>query len=154
MHKKANLYVVKYNETIQLEDANKTIEHGRIFAGNLSSSGATIALVGDLGAGKTTWVKGFAQGLGIDQPIKSPTYTYCFTYEFGNRQTMAHYDLYRVMDQQDVSGLGILEAVDEKSTITIIEWADRLPFQLPKGTHWLNFNLIKDDMREIHYIVI
>src|SRR3989344_9469073 len=91
-----------------------------------------IALTGPLGAGKTIFVQGFAQGLGIKDKIISPTFV--LVRQHGNlpagRQVFYHVDLYRVDDFKD---LGLEEILSNKNNIVLIEWAEKLK-TLPKGT--------------------
>ncbi len=90
--------------------------------------GTVIALHGDLGAGKTCFIQGFAAALGIDEPITSPTYTLIGEYE--GRLPLHHIDLYRLSGPQEALGLGLEEYFDVNG-ITAIEWAERAEGLLP-----------------------
>jgi tRNA threonylcarbamoyladenosine biosynthesis protein TsaE len=90
--------------------------------------GTVIALHGDLGAGKTCFIQGFAAALGIDEPITSPTYTIIGEYE--GRLPLHHIDLYRLSDPEEALGLGLEEYFDANG-ITAIEWAERAEGLLP-----------------------
>ena len=87
--------------------------------------GSTVLLVGDLGAGKTAFVRGLAEGLGVarDQ-VSSPTFTLIQEYR-GGRLTLLHVDLYRLNDAREIDELG-LEELGEGGVVAI-EWADKLP---------------------------
>ena len=90
--------------------------------------GTVIALHGDLGAGKTCFIQGFAAALGIDEPITSPTYTLIGEYE--GRLPLHHIDLYRLSGPVEALGLGLEEYFDADG-ITAIEWAERAEGLLP-----------------------
>jgi tRNA threonylcarbamoyladenosine biosynthesis protein TsaE len=90
--------------------------------------GTVMALHGDLGAGKTCFIQGYAAALGIDEPITSPTYTLIGEYE--GRLPLHHIDLYRISGPEDALGLGLEEYFDING-ITAIEWAERAEGLLP-----------------------
>lgn len=100
---------------------------GSNFAKQLKS-GDVVLLYGDLGAGKTTFVQGVAQGLGLNSRIISPTFVFVRTYETKNDRIkkLNHVDLYRIEKQTEIEGLGLEEVVNEDGSIAVIEWADRL----------------------------
>lgn len=95
--------------------------------GNQLETGNHIVLTGDLGAGKTTFTKGVARGLSIDQMIKSPTYTIIREYPNG-RIPLYHMDIYRL--SEDVDELG-LDEYYEQDGICVIEWGKLFPEELP-----------------------
>jgi len=95
------------------------------------------ALSGDLGSGKTSFVKGVAEGLGISSTIQSPTFTYLNVYEEG-RIPLYHFDLYRINKSEDFFSMGF-EEYFEKGGITMIEWAERLEKQIPEAAISLSF---------------
>jgi tRNA threonylcarbamoyladenosine biosynthesis protein TsaE len=90
--------------------------------------GTVMALHGDLGAGKTCFIQGFAAALGIDEPITSPTYNLIGEYE--GRLPFHHLDLYRLSGPEEALGLGLEEYFDVNG-ITAIEWAERADGLLP-----------------------
>lgn len=93
--------------------------------------GENLLLSGPLGAGKTTFVQGLADGLGVTAAIKSPTFTYLREYEIPQRSgRLAHYDLYRLPETPEAADLEAIELpdrMDDPDVITAIEWAERLP---------------------------
>lgn len=94
--------------------------------------GEVIALIGDLGVGKTAFTKGFAEGLGITEPIVSPTFTFLQMYDEG-RMPLYHFDVYRISDVSEMDELGYEDCFYGEG-VSIMEWADLVPEILPKGT--------------------
>jgi tRNA threonylcarbamoyladenosine biosynthesis protein TsaE len=86
-------------------------------------SGGVIALQGDLGTGKTTLVRGALQSLGISSGVRSPTYTLVEYYEF-NPLSIAHFDLYRLSDGEELEYLGFRDYLTP-NTLCLIEWPDK-----------------------------
>lgn len=130
-----------------------------------------VLLSGPLGSGKTTFVKGLAKALDIEQTIKSPTYTYVNTYEIkkrGNEEKidplfprfLVHYDLYRLPEYSDhpertAAEIGLEEALHDPHAIVVIEWPERLPIPKPclllqfekKNNH--HFISVKEQLHEL-----
>lgn len=88
--------------------------------------GGVVFLFGDLGAGKTTFVKGVAAGLGLKKRILSPTFTIFRQYPLSEDQTFYHIDLYRVGAVSDLKSLGLEEVFDNSKNIILIEWPEKL----------------------------
>jgi tRNA threonylcarbamoyladenosine biosynthesis protein TsaE len=95
----------------------------------LVEQGDLVLLVGELGAGKTTFAQGFGQALGVVDPITSPTFTLAREYE-GHRLTMHHLDVYRLEQIDEVLDLALPELLDGAS-VTLIEWGDAIIPALP-----------------------
>jgi tRNA threonylcarbamoyladenosine biosynthesis protein TsaE len=111
-------------KTITTKSEAETAAAGRELAATLSA-GDVVLLYGDLGAGKTAFVRGLAEGLGVaPADVSSPTFTLVQEYRNG-RVTLVHVDLYRLNDPREIDDLG-LEEIAEGAVLTI-EWADRLP---------------------------
>lgn len=93
--------------------------------------GRTVALIGELGAGKTTFVRGLAQGLGVDDPaaVKSPSYTLVISYP--GRVPLYHIDAYFMHTDEDLELCGVEDAL-ETGHVVVIEWADRIQPLLPE----------------------
>ena len=106
------------------------------------SAGTTIALSGDLGAGKTTFSQMLCKALGIKQPISSPTFTYLNIYE----DKVAHFDLYRLENKEAFFALGFEEYLDS-DFITLIEWPEIVEDVLPENTLHLKFTHFEDKRR-------
>jgi len=98
-----------------------------------------ICLEGDLGTGKTTFVKGFCGYFDIDSlTVKSPTYTYCRLYKGGER-AIYHFDYYRLLQIDELIENELFEIVEKKKSITLIEWPEKIKFLLPKETFVIKF---------------
>jgi len=113
-----------------------------------------IALTGELGSGKTTFLQGLAKGLGIKERILSPTFIMMRQYPLViNHQpsiiSFYHIDLYRVEDEKDIEGLGLEEIWSDPENIIAIEWAEKIKKILPKKRIDIHFKYLKDDKREI-----
>jgi tRNA threonylcarbamoyladenosine biosynthesis protein TsaE len=102
----------------------ETTSRGRDLAATLGP-GAVLLLLGDLGAGKTAFTRGLAEGLGIDpDEVSSPTFTLVQEYR-GGRVPLVHVDLYRLNDPREIDDLGLEELGSE--AVLVIEWAEKLP---------------------------
>jgi tRNA threonylcarbamoyladenosine biosynthesis protein TsaE len=132
--------------TIISRSAEETFRAG--FAeGERVCAGDVLALVGDLGAGKTQWVKGLAAGLGSDAVVTSPTFTLIHEYG-GGRLPLYHLDCYRLERAEELVGIGLDDYLDGRG-IMVIEWADKFPELLPAGARWVRFGIGEGDVREI-----
>ena len=106
----------------------ETTAVGRELAGALPPE-TTILLFGELGAGKTAFVRGLAEGLGVDpSEVSSPTFTLIQEYR-GGRLPLYHVDLYRLNDAREVDDLGLEEMASDG--VLALEWADKLPRPIP-----------------------
>ncbi len=109
-----------------------------------------IVLAGELGAGKTQFAKGFAQGLGIDEEVTSPTFPIVTEYT-GPGSSLLHFDLYRLetADQlDDIDFFGLLDA----GAISLIEWGDRFEEALPKDRVTITISVASDGMRDLEIL--
>jgi tRNA threonylcarbamoyladenosine biosynthesis protein TsaE len=122
-----------------------TQEIGRQIAADLRP-GDVLLLSGDLGAGKTTFVRGLAEGLGIDpEEVSSPTFTLVHEYR-GGRLTLYHADLYR-LEKAATDDLG-LEEIGVQDGVLAIEWPDRLAHDMP-GARRVTLDVVDDSSRRI-----
>lgn len=126
--------------------ADETESFGRQFAGNVKA-GDVLALVGDLGAGKTQFVKGLVAGLGDRTVVTSPTFTLIQEYS-GGRLPVYHFDFLRLEDQQAAERLG-LEEYFFGDGVSVIEWADRFRELIPENARWISFETKSEDRRAI-----
>jgi tRNA threonylcarbamoyladenosine biosynthesis protein TsaE len=109
--------------TLHSHNPTETESLGEQF-GRVARLGWVIALSGDLGAGKTQFVKGLARGLGISARVHSPTFTLVTQYP-GGRLALFHLDLYRLETQEEIQSAGIEEFL-EPDGVAVIEWAEKL----------------------------
>ena len=111
---------------IETSDATGTEALGRRLAGVLPP-GAVLTLYGNLGAGKTVLARGIARGLGITEPVTSPTFTIVQEYRAADERWFYHLDLYRIRDDADALAFGIEEYLFNPAAITVVEWPERIP---------------------------
>ncbi len=123
------------------------IDAGRAFATTLKA-GDVVALVGDLGAGKTHLTKGILAGLGYEENVTSPTFTLVNEYH-GGKMSAFHFDFYRLEEENELLGIGWDDYLD-RNGIIIAEWADRFPALMPSNTRWVNIQHAPDG-REITF---
>ena len=97
--------------------------------------GQVFALIGDLGVGKTVFTKGFAEGLGIEEPVSSPTFTILQIYEEG-RLPLYHFDVYRIEEPEEMEEVGFDDYVYGDG-VCLIEWAGRIEEILSEETIWI-----------------
>ncbi len=108
--------------------------------GREAKSGQVYTLVGDLGVGKTVFTKGFAAGLGILEPVSSPTFTIVQIYEEG-RLPFYHFDVYRIGDVEEMEEIGYEDYIFGNG-VSLIEWADLIEEILPE--HYTEVRIEKD----------
>ena len=124
-------------DRVILHSAEETIQLGVELASNLPSPWV-IALTGDLGAGKTTFVSGLAQGLQCLDRADSPTFT--IIQEYRGKRPLLHCDWYRIERSSELVAIGWDEMLDQHDRI-VIEWAEKHPRMLPSNTRWLTFTI-------------
>jgi tRNA threonylcarbamoyladenosine biosynthesis protein TsaE len=129
--------------SVFLPDDDATLEFGKRLASVLAP-GRVIYLVGELGAGKTTLVRGILRGLGYNGRVKSPTYTLAESYPIqrpGEAEwTLLHFDLYRMHDPREWLDAGFRE-IDDAATLRLIEWPERGAGYLPPADLQLTFTI-------------
>ncbi len=106
--------------------------------GHLLRGGDVIALVGDLGSGKTLFAQGIGEGWGSLDPLISPTFILIRRHIRPNDSIcLYHIDLYRLESEQEIIALGLEELLGDPATIAVVEWADRAPSLFPEETLWV-----------------
>lgn len=124
----------------------ETIAAGRTYGRN-AAKGDVYALTGDLGAGKTQFVKGFVAGLDSSAEVTSPTFVLMHEYEDG-RLPVYHFDFYRLDNREAVLRIGFDDYVFGEG-VSLIEWADRYADLIPQEAKWLSFELKGENTRVI-----
>lgn len=112
-----------------------------------SDENTVIALIGDLGTGKTTFSKKFAQKLGVIEPIKSPTFNYVLEYLSG-RLPLYHFDVYRLGEAEEIYEIGYEDYLSSGG-ILLIEWANIIESELPKKYIEIRLNYHDENTREV-----
>lgn len=140
------LAVMTKHFTLELADEAATLEAGQQFANQLTA-GMTVYLHGDLGVGKTTFVRGVLQGLGHAGKVKSPTYTLVEPYELG-RLNVYHFDLYRFMDAYEWDEAGFSEYFNDTS-ICMVEWPEKAGTLLPNPSVDVTLSLSSNQQQVI-----
>ena len=140
---------LKDSSNIAKEFAAKIFKTKRIKA---KKHAVVIALIGELGSGKTTFAQSFAEALGVKEKIKSPTFIIFrkskiplatpFKYFY-------HFDVYRIHNEKEILNLGWEEIISNPQNIVLIEWADKIKKILPKDTIKINFRHKGKDERSI-----
>jgi tRNA threonylcarbamoyladenosine biosynthesis protein TsaE len=136
------------------KNAQETQEVGYSFANYLtehkkSNSATILTLSGQLGAGKTTFLQGFARGLGVEGRFISPTFLLVRQYTLPSDTLFYHLDLYRISEARELATLGIEEIFEQKDGIVAIEWPEKLSNQIPKPYYALSFTSQSAEEREI-----
>lgn len=87
---------------------------------------AVVLLEGEMGTGKTTFVRALAQALGVPDHVSSPTYGLVHAYRTRTGKSLYHFDLYRLRSAQEALDVGIFEYLDEPGALSVVEWPERL----------------------------
>lgn len=135
---------------IETNSPEETLKLGEEL-GRAAKPGDVYTLVGDLGVGKTVLTQGIAQGLSIDEPICSPTFTIVQVYEEG-RMPFYHFDVYRIEESEEMEEVGFADMIYGEG-VCLIEWANLIEDILPE--HYTRVTICKDlekgfDYRMIH----
>ena len=131
---------------LETNSPQETFSAGRQL-GEKAFPGQVITLTGDLGVGKTVFTQGLAKGLGIEEPVNSPTFTIVQVYDEG-RLPLYHFDVYRLEDGESLWDIGFDEYLD-RGGVCLIEWADQISEYIPKEAQWLHIE--KDLSRGTEY---
>lgn len=118
---------MNFSSEQELIDFGKTIGQALLSELSTSKQSKVIELIGDVGAGKTTFTRGLAQGLGVKTPVTSPSFTiskrYAFPLASGKDGILSHYDFYR-LGEPGIMTEDLLESIAEPHSVTVIEWAE------------------------------
>ena len=132
----------------------ETMEYGKKVAKNAKANDLFF-LVGDLAAGKTTFVKGFVSYFNTDLNVISPTFNILKVYNINNKiSNIYHFDLYRLKGVEELYDIGFEEYIYDMNSITLIEWPDILLPYMEKTYKLIKIKKINDDEREINEDII
>lgn len=116
------------------------------------NDGAVVcALVGDLGAGKTTFVKALGATLGIEENIVSPTFIFerCYPILWREKTRLVHIDAYRIEEIRELDTIAFADRLEDRNNLIFVEWGDQIREALPQHTVWITITPQEDDAREI-----
>ncbi|MCI7344309.1 MAG: tRNA (adenosine(37)-N6)-threonylcarbamoyltransferase complex ATPase subunit type 1 TsaE [Fusobacterium necrophorum] len=120
---------------------------------NYAKEDTFIALIGDLGTGKTHFTKCFAKALGVKENLKSPTFNYVLDYQSG-RLPLYHFDVYRLMEAEELYEVGYEDYLREKGII-LMEWANIVESELPEEYIRLELKYTeKEEEREVELVYV
>lgn len=142
------------------QSEKETLRFAENFAKKLHG-GEIIALVGELGAGKTVFVKGLARGFGIKQKIQSPTFLLMKIYNAKAQKAaktqkikfLCHVDAYRLSDAAELVDIGLLDWLGRADTVVVIEWADKVP-ELLRGRKVIKIKMEMGEKEEARIIEV
>ncbi len=119
---------------------------------SVATNSNVIELIGDVGAGKTTFVRGLAQGLGIKEPVTSPSFTISKSYAFkdqnGQEKNLIHYDFYRLSDPGLMAD-DLADTISNPNNIVVVEWGDSIDDILPENRTKIIIKYNEDNTREV-----
>ena len=110
--------------------------------------GGCLGLIGDLGAGKTTFTKKICKKYNINENIKSPTFTYVIEYQSGD-VTVYHFDAYRIINSEEIYEIGFEDYIGEENSVIIVEWANNIIDEMPEDTIYVEINHNGENTREV-----
>lgn len=138
---------MEIKRTVQIKNEAETEKFGAEIAKNLCG-GDVLALIGDLGTGKTALTSYIAQGLGITRRVNSPTFTIVKEYTEG-RLPLYHFDVYRVSDPEELFNIGIEEYFFGEG-VSVVEWADLIEELLPENTKYIYLEYGKNEGERVY----
>lgn len=151
-----------YNATTMEEITTRSVEETQALAArtvaSLSESeqgrgtGTIVALQGDLGAGKTVFVKGVAQALGLTEVVTSPTFVIQKVYRLPEGQPwkhLIHIDAYRLEDEKELRTIGWDDIATDPGNLIMIEWPEQVGLGVPERAYWIEFEVLNEDVRKI-----
>lgn len=129
-----------------VKNEKEMLKIGEKFAGELEFP-AVVELIGDVGAGKTTFTRGLAKGLGVLEPVTSPSFTISKRYA-GEKANLVHYDFYRLEDP-GIMAEDLADSLSEENTVVVVEWGESAKNVLPENRKKIFIKYREDGTREI-----
>ena len=138
----------------ELIGEKKTEDKAKNFASLIKGfqNSLLINLIGNLGAGKTTFVRGLIQELGFDEFVKSPTFTIVESYESDNLKVF-HFDLYRIEDDKELQAIGVEDYLTEENAITLVEWPEKSKRYFNNPDYVIELNHCDNDEKRMINII-
>ncbi len=138
----------------ELIGEKKTEDKAKNFASLIKGfqNSLLINLIGNLGAGKTTFVRGLIQELGFDEFVKSPTFTIVESYESENLKVF-HFDLYRIEDDKELQAIGVEDYLTEENAITLVEWPEKSKRYFNNPDYIIELNHCDNDEKRLINII-
>ncbi len=134
--------------TFEAKSPNETERLGKELAKCLKNGGF-VAFFGDLGAGKTAFVRGMGSVLCPDASVSSPTFAIINEYKNGGKTVLCHVDAYRITDDDDLYSTGFYDCMDYPSCVMAVEWSENIPFALPNDSIRVTIEKTGSDTRKI-----
>ena len=141
-------------QKIAAEFAAQILRQKPLPAGRQAANQAVVlALSGDLGAGKTTFLQGLAKGLGIEEVVNSPTFVVMKRFKIYDLRfkNFYHIDCYRLENPEEILALGFREIISNPKNIVAIEWPEKISILLPKNIISITFEHLKESKRKIEF---
>jgi tRNA threonylcarbamoyladenosine biosynthesis protein TsaE len=134
--------------TVTTFSTQETIEFAKGLARELKP-GSVLCLEGQLGSGKTTFIKGLAEGLGLKRPeqVKSPTFVLMHIYKA--RTPLYHFDCYRLDSLEELENIGFSDFVNDPHAISCVEWAEKAGHLIPDSARRIHFKILGTSKRSI-----
>ncbi len=140
----------KKKKSIVTTSPSETGKIGKMFGRKaLSVEGPVFfSLYGNLGSGKTTFLKGFAKGVGVKEEVTSPTFLIYKKYEAEGGKNFYHFDAYRI-EGKDLSSLGFEKIIKRKENIVAIEWSENIEEKIPREAVKISFSFLSEKKRRL-----
>ncbi len=145
------------NKKYITESAGETQKIGADFAKKIlglqiKDRAVVVGLEGDLGSGKTTFLQGFAKGLGIKEKILSPTFVIMKRFKMPRGKNFVHIDTYRINQPEEILEIGFKEIIENPKNIVAVEWPEKIKKYLPKDAIFIKFKFVEKEKREIIFV--
>jgi tRNA threonylcarbamoyladenosine biosynthesis protein TsaE len=140
----------------ETKNSSETVALGREVAQGITPGGKAVifGLRGELGAGKTTFIQGFAEGLKVKEKILSPTFVIINRYGISLKglSNFYHFDCYRIEDEKEMDNLGFGQIISNPENIVCIEWSENIKGVLPEDITMIDFSVTGENERKIKII--